>query len=161
MNYFEIIYAFFATFFFSIIFNLKGKKIFFSSLSGAITWYTYLLFFYTGHTKTASFFAASIAVALYSEIVAKIIKTTVTTLLIPGLIPLVPGSGIYYTMSNLVELNYSKSAAYGLETIFLTVAISLGIFLVSTFSQIIHKAIKYARVVAKYREHKKYRNKHW
>nr|MBS9776267.1 threonine/serine exporter family protein [Fusobacterium sp.] len=112
LNYLEVLYSFLATFFFSIIFNLRGKKLFYSSTCGALGWFTYLLAsqFYN---KTASYFIAAMIITIYSEIFAKRNRSTVTTTLIPGLIPLVPGSGIYYTMSYFVDRNISKAADMG------------------------------------------------
>lgn len=143
MNYLELIYAFFATLFFSIIFNLKGKNIIYASLCGAIGWFTFLLCKEFRYPMTTSFFIAAITITIYSELAAKILKTTVTTTLIPALIPLVPGGGIYYTMYYLVTSEFLASRAKGIETLSLTVALSVGIFLVSTFFQIFYKGIYY------------------
>ena len=44
MNYLEVFTAFFATFFFGIIFSLTGKKLIYSSFAGGLGWYTHLLF---------------------------------------------------------------------------------------------------------------------
>lgn len=150
MYYIEIIYAFFATFFFSIIFNLRGKKIIFSSICGALGWFTLLLAQNAKYSKTASFFIAAIAITIYSEILGKKLKTPVTTALIPGLIPLVPGGGIYYTMYYIVSNEFLAARAKGMETLSITVALSVGIFLVSTFFQIFNKFIKYLAVLKKY-----------
>lgn len=150
MNYIEIVYAFFATFFFSIIFNLSGKKIILTSLCGALGWLALLLAQNAKYSKTASFFIAAIVITIYSEILAKKFKTPVTTSLIPGLIPLVPGGGIYYTMYYIVSNEFLAARAKGMETLSITVAISVGIFLVSTFFQIFNKFIKYLTVLRKY-----------
>ena len=73
---------------------------------------------------------------------------------------MVPGGGIYYTMSFFVENRFSEAFDKGRETIFLTVALSVGIFLVSTFSQILDRTIKYTKVLKKYRKFKEYKRKH-
>lgn len=155
MDYLEIIYTFFATFFFSVIFNLSGKKLFYSSICGALGWFTHLLI-YQYYSKTTSYFIAALVITAYSEMFAKKNRTTVTTTLIPGLLPLVPGSGIYYTMSFFVERNIPKASEIGLETLFLTVALSLGIFLVSTLFQIFNLSLKYFRIMNKYNWKKYY-----
>ncbi len=155
MNYLEIIYAFFATFFFSIIFNLSGKKLFYSALCGALGWFTHL-FTSQFYDKTISYFIAALVITIYSEIFAKKFRSTVTATLIPGLIPLVPGSGIYYTMSYFVDRNLTRALDTGLETLFLTMALTLGIFLVSTFFQIFNLTLKYLRIMKKYNWKKYY-----
>ena len=133
MNYLEVLTAIFATFFFGIIFSLTGKKLIYSSFAGGLGWYTHLLFFKElAYSKTASFVISAVVITVFSEIIGRIEKTTVTSTLIPALIPLVPGGGIYYTMS----------------------------FFVSTFSQILDRTIKYTKVLKKYRKFKEYKKKH-
>ena len=152
MLYLQVLYAFFSTVFFAIMFNLTGRKILYSSINGALGWFTHLFFFYElKYTKTASYLIAAIVITIFAEAVAKKEKNTVTSTLIPALIPLVPGGGIYYTMSNFVENNLVQAFAKGKETLFLTVALSVGIFLVSTFSQIFYRTLKYSKVIKKYR----------
>lgn len=140
MNYIEIIYAFFATIFFCIIFNLRGKKLFYSGIAGVVGWVVYI-YFLQNHSKVYSFLMSAIAITIYAEIFSKKLKTTATVLLIPALIPLVPGSGIYFTMYSLVDSNYSESFRIGMETLFITVAIILGIVLVTSFAQILNRLI--------------------
>lgn len=159
MNYIEILYAFFSTFFFSIIFNLRGEKIFFSSVCGALGWFVLLFSQSLHYSMTASFFIAAIAITIYSEIIAKELETPVTTTLIPGLIPLVPGGGIYYTMYYIVTNEFLAARAKGMETLSITVALSVGIFLVSTFFQIFNKFFKYLAIIRKYNI--EYLNKTW
>jgi len=161
MNYIEVFCAAFATFFFGIIFNLTGKKLFYSSFAGGLGWFSYLLFFNEFHfTKTASFLISAIIITVFAEIIGKWKRVTVTSTLIPALIPLVPGGGIYYTMSFLVENKFQESLEKGRETIFLTVALAIGIFLVSTFTQILYRTLKYTEVLKKYRKLKKYKKTH-
>ena len=74
--------------------------------------------------------------------------------------PLVPGGGIYYTISFFVENKFPEALEKGRETIFLTMALSVGIFLVSTFSQILDRTIKYTKVLKKYRKFKQYKKSH-
>lgn len=145
----EILWAAGSTLAFGIIFNLKGKKLFFASVGGAIGWAVYIFFKNSGYSVPASFLFSSIAITIYSEIMARILKTPVTSTLIASLIPLVPGSGIYFTMSYLVENKIEKAVEKGTETILVTVAITVGIVLVSTFSQIYYKIRRYNKIKKK------------
>lgn len=72
---------------------------------------------------------------------SKYLKTTATIMLIPALIPLVPGSGIYFTMASLVQGNYQESFTLGMETLFITVAITVGIVLITTLAQILNRVL--------------------
>lgn len=50
------IYAFMATFGFGIIFNIRGKKLFFAAAGGSITWLTYLICLKLQFSITSSLF---------------------------------------------------------------------------------------------------------
>ena len=145
----EILWAAGSTLAFGIIFNLKGKKLFFASVGGALGWAVYVLAKNSGSSIPASFLFSSIAITIYSEIIARILKTPVTSTLIASLIPLVPGSGVYFTMSYLVENKIEEAVEKGTETILVTVAITVGIVLVSTFSQIYYKIRRYNKIKKK------------
>ena len=76
---------------------MRSKFIFLAPLGGSICWIAYNLLNFTGNDILQNF-VATMAVALYSEILARIYKAPVTMFLIVGILPLVPGAGIYYTM---------------------------------------------------------------
>ena len=129
--------AFLATFGFGIIFNIKGKKLFFASLGGALGWFVYALSLKLNFSDLSSLFVSAIFFSIYCEIFARILKTPVTTLVICSLIPLVPGGGMYYTMLEAVNGNVSKSLDLGLNTIASAGTLALGIIFVSTITKLI------------------------
>lgn len=151
----ELIAAAGSTLAFGIIFNLKGKKLIFASIGGAIGWGIYIFFKYSGSSDPASFFYSSVGITIYSEIMARILKTPVTSTLIASLIPLVPGSGVYFTMSYFVEGKSAEAAQKGIDTLLITIAITLGIVMVSTCSQIYYKLRRYNLVKYKASRRKK------
>lgn len=133
----QVIFAIIATFCFGIIFNIRGKKIIFTSLGGGISWFTYIFFIEAGYSTVFSYFLASIALTLFSEIFAKYLGTPVTTILICGLIPLVPGGGIYYTMYNIIQENPEKASSEGLKTFLISCSLAMGIVFVTSFIKVI------------------------
>ncbi|MBB6621914.1 threonine/serine exporter family protein [Clostridium gasigenes] len=133
----ETIIAFIATFGFGIIFNIKGKKLFFAAFGGALSWFVYSLCLNLGLTEISSLFLSSVIFSTYSEIFARILKTPVTTLVVCALIPLVPGGGMYYTMFEAVTGDINKSLALGLNTISSAGVLALGIIFVSTITKLI------------------------
>ena len=76
---------------------------------------------------------ASVICTLYSEILARINKIPVTVVLIPSVIPLIPGSSLYYAMSSLVQRDLEDGWFYGKLTFQYALGIALGISLVWTF----------------------------
>lgn len=131
------IYAFIATFSFSILFNIRGKKLIFASIGGGVTWFFYLAVLYAHNSVSLAMFAASVIAGIYSEAMARILKTPVTTFAISSIIPLVPGSGMYYTMFESVQGNANKSLNLGLSTISSAGAIAIGILLASSITKVI------------------------
>jgi len=135
----QIILAFFGSIFPAILFNIDRKKILWAGLCGAIGWTVYLLVFYeTGSAISASFVGA-IAVGVYSESLARIIKTPAFGFLIPGIFPLVPGFTAYTTLRYIVENNLSEALNKGIETIAVGGSIAFGIMLSTAIFKFISK----------------------
>ncbi len=82
---------------------------------------------------------ASISISIYAEIFSRVLKNPVTLFLVCSLIPLVPGSGMYYTVFEAVEGNVFGSLNNGIETLSLAGVIAVGIILVSTLSRLMQK----------------------
>lgn len=135
----EVIAAFISSFAFGIVFNIKGKNLFFAALCGALGWFVYKFSLKLEMTDTTSLFLASLALSIYSEIFARILKTPVTTFVIAALIPLVPGGGMYYTMVEAITGDVMNSLEIGIKTIASAGTLALGIILVSTITKTIIK----------------------
>lgn len=132
MIFLEVLFSFFITVSFAILFNVRGKFIIYSGIGGAISWFIYLILKEQGYTYPVCFLIATTITAFYSEATAKIVGTTVPTLLIAALIPLAPGGGVYYTMLYLIQNKYHESLLKGIETSITAGSMALGIILVST-----------------------------
>jgi len=76
----------------------------------------------------AAFFGA-LAVAIYSEISAIVRHCPTTVFLICGIIPLVPGGGIFWTAYYLVSEQLSLAATTGFTALKVAIAIAGGIIL--------------------------------
>lgn len=131
------IYAFAACAAFSIAFNMRGKTLIFASLGGALGWFVYLLF-NPLQNDILQFFLATVAISIYSEIMARVHKAPVTGYLLVALLPMVPGGGIYYTMEYCIIGNTDLFLETGLHTLGIAGALALGILLVSSFVRLWH-----------------------
>lgn len=131
------LYALFASLGFGVLFNIKGKNLIFASLGGFLTWYIYLLSLSFESSNLFALFIASFAAGLYSEALARILKSPVTTFSICSIIPLVPGGGMYYTMLESVQGNINKFLSTGLETLSSAGGIAVGILLASSITKVI------------------------
>ena len=135
----ESIFSIVGCFGFGMLFNIKGKKLLFASLGGGLSWFVYSLCLNHNISEISSLLISSIIFSIYSEIMARILKTPVTSLIICALLPLVPGAGMYYTMYDVVKGNISSSISTGLNTIASAGTLALGVILVTTITRIITK----------------------
>lgn len=75
---------------------------------------------------------ATIGVSLMSHILARKVKAPVTMFFVPGIIPMVPGKGMFLIVRNMIDDNTAMASNYLFETLQIAGAIALGIFIVDT-----------------------------
>jgi len=134
-----------ATFCFSILFNIRGKNIFFTALGGGITWIFYSTSINLIQADIYAVFIAAIAAGIYSETMARVLKAPVTVFVICAIIPLVPGGAMYQTMLQTVQGNVSQSVSLGIHTLAIAGTIAIGIFVITSsfrLAALINKKIK-------------------
>ncbi len=135
----QIIAAIFSAIGFSLLFNIHGPKIIITAVGGAITWSVYLLVLAQSGEVFMACFIATMAIMAFAEIMARIAKTPVIILLVPMLVPMVPGGDLYRMMINLVMDNSDKARFYGYQLVMEVGAIAFGIIVISTLMQLILK----------------------
>ncbi|MDT8719484.1 threonine/serine exporter family protein [Clostridium sp. 19966] len=129
---FQIILAFFGSIFPVILFNIDRKKIIWTGFCGALGWASYLLVYSRNPSATLASLAGAFAVGIYSEIMARKLRTPAMEFSIPGIFPLVPGITAYRTVNLLVNQSYSRAFSSGLQTLAVGGAIAFGIMLSAT-----------------------------
>lgn len=82
--------------------------------------------------------AAMICLTFYCEATARILKTPATVILLPAMIPLLPGSSIYYTMFYAIQSNKKLFTEYAESTFLAGLGIALGAVISSTVINIIN-----------------------
>ena len=122
---------------FFILFNVHDWGSILCALGGVFTWMTYLLCHDLGMSIYSMNFFAAVVSALYSEILARSRKYPVTSYLVISLLPLVPGAGIYYTMSLGLGGDVQAAVHKGLETAGVAGSIAVAILLVSTIFRLV------------------------
>ncbi len=121
---------------FSVVFNIrKPSHVFFSSLGGFLSWAVYLLAEPLG-SDLFRYFLATIVISVYSEAMARVFKSPVTTFLLVSLFPLVPGGGIYYTMEHCISGDTAAFIETGLHTLGIAGSLAVGILLVSSLTRL-------------------------
>ena len=83
---------------FALLFNLRGRRLFWASLGGVISWGVYLVVMAFWPHEAGSYLLAALLLTVYAEIMARIQKAPVTVYLVAGTIPLIPGASLYDMM---------------------------------------------------------------
>ena len=122
---------------FMILFNVHGWGSLLCALGGVLTWTSYLLLRQLGFDIYGMNFFAAVVAAIYSETMARSRKYPVTSYLVISSIPLLPGAGIYYTMSIGLGGDVQAALHKGLETAGVAGSIAVAILLVSTVFRLI------------------------
>ena len=111
----QVLAAFVAILAFSIVIGAPRRYLPFCGIVGAAGWLVYLLNVEPHGIVTANFIAAMI-IALASHIFARIFKAPVTVFLIPGILILVPGAGMYRTVYQFFLGDRQAAGSYLLQT---------------------------------------------
>lgn len=133
----EFIYAFLSTFGFSVLFNIPRKVIVYTSTTGALGWCVYSLVEKQYDSKISSAFLGAFVVALIGEYLARRLKKPATVFVIPGIIPLVPGYGLYYAMLKIIENDFEKAIQVGFETGLVAIGIASAIIIATSLIRLI------------------------
>ena len=129
--------AFFATAAFAYFFHINHYDIFWTAFCGAIGWGIYLSVSRYYFSQTAAYFCGALCVGLISELFAFAFKKPATICIVPGIIPLVPGGGLYETMLMAVLGRMDDAATTGFQTLSAAAAIAVGIALASSIARLI------------------------
>ena len=111
---------------FGVIFNIHGVGILICGLGAGLGWMVYLVTLDWHLGSIVAAFLAALAIAVFSECMARLRRCPVTGYLLVALLPLVPGAGIYYTMRYCVMGNTGMFLSTLLSTLGMAGALSVG-----------------------------------
>ena len=138
----SVISAFFGSLGFSIIYNIRGLRIWIPAIGGAVFWAVYLIFLHFINNEFLGFFFVAILITIYSEIWARILKTPSTVILMPTVIPLIPGGSLYYAMDAALRHDMPQFFLKAQAAVGLAVALAAGIMAVTSMQHLISALIK-------------------
>lgn len=135
--------AFIGTVGFSALFGAPRKYYLSCGVAGMLGWALYLLLVRdtTLSVVGAAFFAA-LLVAAISHLLAGVRHCPVTVFLICGIIPLVPGGGVFWTAYHLEANHLQLAATTGFVALKVTIAIAGGIILATAIGTRIYRRLK-------------------
>lgn len=128
----QLIAAFVGTFAFAAIYGIEKSEYVSSGIVGTLGWLAYYVSYFTiGLSVAESTFFATLTIAAASRLFAVWRKRPSTIFIISGMLPLVPGAGIYWTTYYLVCQRFGDGLMAGFNSIKVCMAIVLGIIIVS------------------------------
>ena len=127
---------------FNILFHIRGRKLLFATLGGVVSWAVFLALAPVLPSEGFRYFLAAAAVTVYGEVLARVMKTPTTTFLVPSIIPLIPGSALYYTMNYALNQQWSDFARQAFYTLQLALSLAVGIIAITTAVRLITALIR-------------------
>lgn len=136
----QVIAAAVGTIAFALLFGVPRKYYMTCGVIGGTGWFLYL--FMTkrmGMTAVEATFIATVIVVLMSRFSAVKERCPATIFSVPGIFPLIPGGGIYWTAHYIVLNQYNMAMESGIESVKTAFALVLGIIVVFELPQKIFK----------------------
>lgn len=120
---------------FALIFGVAKKHFIYAVGSSLLSCLAFELVFALGGGIFMSAFIGAGLTAAYSDIMAHKIKTPATVMIIIGIIPLVPGARLYYTMLGIVRDDMEMLSKNGESALLIAAGIAVGIIVVTAISK--------------------------
>ncbi len=137
----QIISGFIGTICFGILFNIRSKRLAATALGCLLCCIIFVILNKIIESEPINYFIVAATISLYSEIMARILKTPATPIVTTSLIPLIPGSSLYYTMASSFTGSFEVFLEKAVNTLKLASALALGIIIVTAVSQFLFSRI--------------------
>lgn len=138
----QFLYILFPTCGFCILFKVPAKQFPVCILVGACSWTSYQILLYLEASAILACFIAACLVGLLSDICSRIFKEAATIFIIPGILCLVPGAGMYRTMLSLLQHDMDRFASNATTTLSLAGAIAVGLLVTGSLIRVILSVIR-------------------
>ena len=142
----QVVGAFLGSLGFAVLFNIRGRKLVATAVGGGLGWILFLLLNSFINDEAICYFIVAMSIALYSEIMSRILKAPATIFIAPSLIPLVPGASLYYTMAFALRGNTDMFSLRAFATVSLSAALAIGIIVSAIATQLILKFVHTLRM---------------
>lgn len=129
----------------AVLFECPKKHLPYAGIVGAVGGGVYLFSLDCETGVVIASFLSAFVIALLSHTFARALHAPVTIFLIPGILPTVPGAGMYRIVYYIMAGENGQSAYYFVQTLEIAGMIALAIFLVGTFFNVL-KQIQMRRI---------------
>jgi uncharacterized membrane protein YjjB (DUF3815 family) len=114
------------------VLEIPKKLLLETSIIGGVGWMVYAILIRYENTTVEASFGAAMVIALLAHLAARIRKAPVTVFLIGGILPLVPGTGMYRTAYSVIRETPEKVYQNLQETLLIAGSIAVAIFIMDT-----------------------------
>ena len=121
---------------FAVLLEIPKRYLVPTALVGAVGGFVYLFGIKMELDVVMSSFLSALCVAFLSHIFARIYKAPVTLFLIAGILPTVPGGGMYQIVTHIINGSPPKSMLYLVQTLEIAGVIALAIFVVDSIFRV-------------------------
>ena len=125
----------------AIMFGVEKRVLFWALLSALLCCLGYEVTLMLGGGLLVASMVGSALAAAYSDIMAHWLKTPATVLIIPGIVPLVPGGKLYYTMLGAVSSDMALFSQNGKEALLCAAGLTIGIVAVTAVSRPLNRKL--------------------
>jgi uncharacterized membrane protein YjjB (DUF3815 family) len=122
---------------FSVYFNAPKRALITSGISAGCGWLVYYIVLLNCKSYAAAVFLGTLLIGIISELLARIQKMPVSTFIIPCIVPLVPGGGMYYTMLYAIQNNTKLMFSYFYQTLTFAGSIAVAIMVSSSIFKVV------------------------
>lgn len=137
--YIHVIFSYLAAVGFGVFLNSPKKTLYIAGGIGMTSWVIYVLLMRIGFDIMSSNFIAASVAGLLCEVLARKMKKPTILFVVPGIITLIPGLGLYNTMSYVIEGDFQQAFATGANVLFASGSIALGVIVVSSLFRTYYK----------------------
>ena len=135
----QLVTAFIGSWGFAMLFHVRRERLLLASLGGLLAWGAYLLMGFVSDQDVVRYFFASVALTVYAESMARVVKCPATLFLVTASIPLVPGGSLYRTMQFFMQNDLDAFSHQALTTMLLAVAIAVGMLFPTSVFQLLQR----------------------
>lgn len=132
----HLIFSIIASGSFAVFLSVPKIDIIPSGIIGGIGWVLYMFIYRTTGDLITPYFLATLAIGFMGNICSFQFKKTALVYVLPGIIPLVPGYSMYYTMFYIVNNDYTQAIQKCSEALFIALSISSAILIMSSLRKV-------------------------
>lgn len=135
----ELITAFFGSFGYASLFNVRKERIITAGMGGLLGWLAYLLAGGLISNEALRYLIAALVITVYAEKMARVKKSPATVFLISAIMPLVPGGMLYSSMSYAVKEEWVNFGKKAVNTLSVALALALGMLIATSVLKILRR----------------------